>query len=44
VFLLVVGADIAGRFAMAVLILRARWLLARRPAPTPRGAALAPAG
>lgn len=30
VFMIVVGADIAGRFAMATLILRARWLIACR--------------
>ena len=34
VFLIVVGADVTGRFAMASLIVRARWLLARhRTAP-----------
>jgi hypothetical protein len=35
VFLIVVGADIAGRFGMATLILRARLLLARRQAQMP---------
>lgn len=32
VFLLVVGADLVGRVAMAVLIVRARWLVSRRQA------------
>lgn len=30
VFLLVVGADLVGRVAMAALIVRARWLVSRR--------------
>jgi hypothetical protein len=44
VFLIVVGADIAGRFAMALLIVRARWLLARRQAQMAAGAVLVPVG
>lgn len=34
VFLIVVGADVSGRFAMASLIVRARWLLARHRTAT----------
>lgn len=42
VFLVVVGADIAGRFAMAVLILRAHWLMGRGRMPVAVRPAVSP--